>query len=86
MVGCRDRQTQAEIGKPRPRSNRQPPRPAHLSPDRCLSVNPKPCRVLPKLFLSFLLWRTERERRTEGENGEERESRGKEIEERENIG
>jgi hypothetical protein len=33
-----------------------------------------------------LLWRTEREWRTEGENGEERESRGKKIEERENIG
>ena len=73
----RDWQTQAEIGKPKPRSNRQPPRPAHPSPDRRLSVNPKPCLVLPKLFLFFLLWRTERERRIEGENGEERESRGK---------
>jgi hypothetical protein len=75
-----------EIGKPRPRSNCQPPRTAHPSPNRRLSVNPKPRRVLPKLFFSFLLWKTERERRTEGENGEERESRGKKIEERENIG
>jgi hypothetical protein len=26
MAGCQDQQAQAEIGKPKPRSNRQPPR------------------------------------------------------------
>ena len=65
---------------PDQRRDRQPkPRRAHPSPDRYRDRQPKPRRVLPKLFLSFLLWRTERERRTEGENGEERESRGKKI-------
>jgi hypothetical protein len=66
----RDRQPKPRRAHPSPdrRRDRQPkPRRAHPSLDRRLSVNPKPRHVLPKLLMLFLLWRTERERRTEGE-------------------
>jgi hypothetical protein len=44
------------------------PRRANPSPDWCRDCQPKPTLSKPKLFLFFLLWRTE------GENGEQRES------------
>ena len=56
-------------------------RSAQPTPKSAPLRQPKPRRVLPKLFLSFLLWRTEREQRTEKRGRAEE----KKIEERENI-
>ena len=65
--------------QPTPRSALRPSTQATLSTPKLRSAplcQPKPRCVLPKLFLSFLLWRTEREQRRA------REQRKKKIEER----
>jgi hypothetical protein len=90
------KQTQAQIGaetvnpsprraNPHPdqRRDRQPkPRRANPSPDRPRDRQLKPTPSKPKLYLSFLLWRTEGEHREEKEK-KKKNGREKKIEQNE---